>query len=649
MDFFREQDVARRNTRLLVLLFIVAVLVLITLTNLLVAGALFYGESAQAPGGAVEFNGWTTLFDWQRFLLIGAGIAGVIGAVVLVNWLRFAQGGRTVAEALGGRPAATNTDDPLERRALNIVAEMSLAANMPVPPLYILDDERGINAFAAGINPSDAVVAITRGAMVQLNRDELQGVIGHEFSHILNGDMRLSIRLAAMLRGITFIGDVGSVLLDASSTRRLVSSSRSKNDSRAAGLAMGLGLYLIGFLGGLMAGMIKSAISKQKEYLADASSVQFTRNPDGIGNALKVIGGYTPGTLVHSARAEELSHLFFGQVKHRLWLAFATHPPLPDRIRRIDPHWDGHYIAREPDHAQLEPGRFAEAGQDRARRVMAAAGAATLAAVDLATQSPAINDGADGAQQTAASAPALAVGIIEQSREPLSAMALVLALHWHEGPGKNKQLDALTEADITGLEGLVAQFGAELDGLPNTLRLPLLELCLPTLKQISAEQYERFKKLLLQFVKADGQIGIGEWCLYQLVRHYLDPQFVQTRLSRPRHAKLDAVSTALATVLGTLALHGDQETDAAFQRGATVLGLPLSTPAVDQLGVADFSKAVGVLADCYPLLKVTILKAMATTAAHDGVVNPEELTLIKAIAAVIDCPVPEHMLPAADR
>jgi Zn-dependent protease with chaperone function len=210
VDFFREQDIARRNTRLLVVLFLIAVLVLILLTNLLVAGTLFYQDFANVTASS------TPLLDrvnWRLFFGIGGTIAGVVGLVVLFNWLRFAQGGRVVAEALGGRPAVTGTTDPLERRALNIVAEMALAANMPVPPLYILDDERGINAFAAGISPSDAVVAVTRGAMVQLTRDELQGVIGHEFSHILNGDMRLSIRLASMLRGITFIGDIGSILL----------------------------------------------------------------------------------------------------------------------------------------------------------------------------------------------------------------------------------------------------------------------------------------------------------------------------------------------------------------------------------------------------------------------------------------------------
>ena len=663
MDFFREQDIARRNTRLLVALFLLAVLALILLTNLLVAGTLFYRDFAGVGANGTSF---LDSVNWRLFLGISGTIAGVIGMVVLFNWLRFAQGGRVVAEALGGRPAVTSTNDPLERRALNIVAEMSLAANMPVPPLYILDAERGINAFAAGISPADAVVAITRGAMVQLTRDELQGVIGHEFSHILNGDMRLSIRLASMLRGITFIGDVGSILLHsvAFHGHRRTRPQSGKDDGRAVGLVLGFGLYALGLLGGLMAGLIKSAISQQKEYLADASSVQFTRNPDGIGNALKVIGGYTPGTLVHTARAEELSHLFFGQVKHRMWLLFATHPPLPERIRRVDPNWDGEYIERDLDHEGLEPNRFPQSGRDRAAREALAVTAATAATIDfLPTEEPEAHSGADPITAPAATADAefsstddaaaadqdaLSPAIVAHTREPLSAMALVLALLWHPSEAQAKQLAAVREADIRGLESLVTQFGGELTSLSTEQRLPLLELCLPTLKQVSPAQYQKLKQLLMVFVKADGQILLSEWCLYQLVRHYLDPEFVQVRPAKPRHKTLKKVQSSLEIALGTLALNGDGDTQAAFDQGSEILGIPMTMPAVSALGVGDFSKAVNVLADCYPLLKVIILKAMAATAAHDGVVNPQEITLIKAIAAVIDCPIPDQMLPVTD-
>ena len=636
VDFFREQDIARRNARLLTVLFVVAVFLLLAVINLFLAFALTATDTLE--------NGYPTTIEFSRLdlrltLLVSIAIIVVIGAVVLYNWVRFSQGGRSVAEALGARPAASNTENPQERRAQNIVQEIALAANMPVPPLYILDEEPGINAFAAGISPGDAVVAITQGAMDHLTRDELQGVIGHEFSHILNGDMRLSIRLMAMLRGITFIGDLGAIFSRSAISHRSRRRSNNSNNNTMGLLLIGLVLYLIGLLGGLMAGLIKSAISQQKEYLADASSVQFTRNPNGISDALKVIGGYTPGTLVHSARAEEMSHLFFGQVKHRLWLMFATHPPLEERIRRVDPQWDGAFITRPTKRPASESADDTETGIAQAQRSLAAA-------LPLALEATGVNDTPTSSEATEAQYPyALAAEVIEDAREPLGAMSLLLALLWHEASPKNQRA-AVREANIKGLETLVVHRGSELQNLEPELRLPLIELCLPTLKTLSAPQYKTFKGLLINFVKADGKIELFEWCLYQLVRHYLDPHFVK-RSSRPQHAELKSVSESLAIALGTLALLGHGDTETSFQSGVHVLELPLTLPANNALGVQQFGKAIEQLANCYPLLKVTILKALASVAEQDGHISPRELTLIKAIGAVMDCPLPNTVLQTA--
>ena len=640
MDFFREQDVARRNSRLLTFLFIVAVLALVLLTNGFVIVFLF-------PETVGLVDGVPTLSALDIILSVSASITLVIGLVVFYNLVRFSQGGRNVAEALGAELVPSATTDPIERRAQNIVQEIALASNMPVPPLYVLNDERGINAFAAGMSPADAVVAVTRGAMEHLNRDELQGVIGHEFSHILNGDMRLSLRLAAMLRGITFIGDVGAILLRSTSRRRY-RSSNSKDDGRAALLMLGLGLYVLGLLGGLMAGLIKSAISKQKEYLADASSVQFTRNPDGIGNALKVIGGYTPGMLVESARAEELSHLFFGQVKHALWLMFATHPKLEDRIRRVDPDWDGQFIERKGGAGGTRPTFDEESGETQSARAFAAAGLVaasgfSVASVDSSDQLHQL-DSDGGAPSSAPPSEGLPSAVIEEARDPLGAMGLLLALLWHPD-GSGDQMAFVQKAEIRGLEDIILRHCDQLTSISSEHRLALIELCLPALKTLSPAQYDSFKILLLQFTRADGRIDLGEWCLYQLVRHYLDPQFLNTRSSRARFSDLNKVSEALETALGTLALLGSEPPEKALARGAAILEMNLSMKPSDALGVTEFSKAVHELAQCYPLLKVTILKAMAAVAASDDHISGRELTLIKAIAAVIDCPVPTSALP----
>jgi len=390
-----------------------------------------------------------------------------------------------------------------------------------------------------------------------------------------------------------------------------------------------------------MAGLIKSAISQQKEYLADASSVQFTRNPHGISDALKVIGGYTPGTLVHSARAEEMSHLFFGQVKHRLWLMFATHPPLEERIRRVDPQWDGAFITRPTTHlaSKSEDDTSAETGIAQAQRSLAAA-------LPLALEATGVTGTPTSSEAPEAQYPyALAAEVIEDAREPLGAMSLLLALLWHEANPKNQRA-AVREANIKGLETLVVHRGSELQNLEPELRLPLIELCLPTLKTLSAPQYKTFKRLLINFVKADGKVELFEWCLYQLVRHYLDPHFVK-RSSRPQHAELKSVSESLAIALGTLALLGHGDTETSFQSGVHVLELPLTLPRNNALGVQQFGKAIEQLANCYPLLKVTILKALTRVAEQDGHISHRELTLIKAIGAVMDCPLPNTALQTA--
>ena len=623
MDFFREQEIARRNTRRLIGLFLLAVLALIVITNLLFIGLL--------TGGDLSY--FFEYFDWSVFIVVGAFVAMVIGIVVLVNWLLFARGGKQVATALGGTLVQPATDDPMERRAANIVQEMALAANMPVPSLFVLNEETGINAFAAGTSPTNAVVAVTHGALTILSRDQLQGVIGHEFSHILNGDMRLSIRLAAMLRGITFIGDFGSALLRGSSHRRGFGSGKSNDQGAVVGL--GLGLLLVGLLGGLMAGLIKSAISKQKEYLADASAVQFTRNPGGIGDALKIIGGHESGTLVEAGRATEMSHLFFGQVQHRLWSGFATHPPIEERINRIDPDWDGIFLSAPPEEIATEEEQADDPGHE----------AAISAIAVIATNTTMTETG--GAAIPNPTAREEAESLIQEARDPLGAMALVLALTW-DPPHEVSQWRALETKPIEGLADTVRRCCEPLRSRAVEQRLALLELCLPALRGLSTEQYRVFRGLLLEWINADGRTTLEEWCLFQVVRHFLDPEFLGTRPASPKHKSLNAVADDLAIVLGTMACLTEEDTDRAFNRGSDMLKLQLRLPEVSDLTVANFGDAIESLAECYPLLKVSVLKAVAVVAADDGVISNIEMTLVKAMAATMDCPVPDAMLEAND-
>ena len=217
---------------------------------------------------------------------------------------------------------------------------MAIASGTPTPPVYMMQEEPGINAFAAGFTPSDAVVGVTRGCVGQLSRDELQGVIGHEFSHILNGDMRLNIRLMGVLFGILVVGLIGSILLRSSLYGSALQSRSSRGNSTQVLLIIGGVLMLVGFIGTLVGNLIKASVSRQREFLADASAVQFTRNPSGIAGALKKIGGFEAGSEMMNPHAPESSHMFFGRaVSSGFNSLFATHPPLEERIARLDSSW----------------------------------------------------------------------------------------------------------------------------------------------------------------------------------------------------------------------------------------------------------------------------------------------------------------------
>ncbi|HEY6131029.1 MAG TPA: M48 family metallopeptidase [Halioglobus sp.] len=645
MDFFAQQDLARRNARLLVLFFLLAILLLVVLTNAAIAAFLFFSQDYNIYGGSREgMAGFLSYFSWARFKTIALAITATIAVVVLCKWLQLSTGGRVVAESMGGIRILPQSLDAAERRCLNVVEEMALAANMPVPPLYVLNDERGINAFTAGITPADAVVTVTRGAIDQLQRHELQGVIAHEFSHILNGDMRLNIRLAALLKGITFISDMGHFLLRSNRVRYGTS------DNAGAVLPLlGLALWIVGWLGGLAAGFIKAAISRQKEFLADASAVQYTRSADGIGDALKVIGGYIPGTLVHAARATEMSHLFFGQIQHRLWQVFTTHPPLPDRILRVDPRWDGQYIERKFRHYPQEPSRpgAAEVGVGRAALVAAAM------SVALADETTSVNTtlGADveprpdQLEQETAVQRDIPLVLVQHSHEPLGAHALVYSLLISaDEVMQQTQLTIIAAAGIAGLDTLVNTLHPAVRALGAPRRLPLLEMCLPALKSISLEQYRLFKHLLVQLIQADQHTHLYEWCVFQVVRHYLDPEFVQVKPSRPRYRRLQQVTAPVQVVLSLLAHEGSGAAEVTFRLGANDLGFPDMTllPRA-QCHIAAFSRAVYTLADCYPLLKPRLLKAMALAAGGDGILNPVEREIIASMAAVMDCPSPLSM------
>ena len=344
MDFFEHQDQARKHTKVLVVYFVIAVGCIIA--SVYIASLLiFYGTGTEQEAG--EPLRKLVLWNPQLFLYVVLGTLGVVIIGSLYKTAALAKGGSAVAESLGGRLISPNTTHPAERKLRNVVEEMAIASGVPVPKIYVLDDEKGINAFAAGHAPGDAAIAVTRGCMTLLNRDELQGVIGHEFSHILNRDMRLNLRIMGVIFGIVCLAVIGRVLIY----------SRGGRDRNPL-MFLGLALIVIGAIGVFFGRLIQAALSRQREFLADASSVQFTRNPAGLSGALQKIGG--AGSKLESAHAGEASHMFFGNGMGKPFLgALATHPPLATRIRAIDPSWDGKLATTNVKAVEIEEPRAA--------------------------------------------------------------------------------------------------------------------------------------------------------------------------------------------------------------------------------------------------------------------------------------------------
>ena len=621
MNFFTYQDQARSNTRKLVFLFVAAVLSLILITSLLVIFVFaFYGQNQD------QFAVNIDLVTSDIFLTASVAVIAVVALGTLFRMGQLRGGGKVVAEALGGRLLNTNTRDADERRILNVVEEMAIASGTPVPPVYLMEDE-AINAFAAGYGPRDAVIGITRGCIRELSREELQGVVAHEFSHIFNGDMRLNIRLMGLLYGILVIGLIGYHVLRSTRYR---GAARSGKGNAGAILVLGVGLLVIGYGGTFFGNLIKSAVSRQREFLADASAVQFTRNPDGIGGALKKIGGYKDGTLINSADAREISHMLFcSGIKSALSGLFATHPPLSERIRRIDPQWDGKlaYGGQVEKATGGTDGTSHFAGSGTADSAVASVGNPSAAHLGMA----------------AATLGKIPVLLQEEAHNSQGATLLIysLLISLSDTAIAEKQ-QAIVKGSLADNDYLAfIQLEKAMAVIAREDYLSLIDLALPSLKQLSKQQYRSFMATLGKLIMADNDISLFEWCLFKILRSNLDdrPDRRQKALTLQ---SLDKECTVLLSVLAACG-HGDaQAAGSAFTQAAKFLDPGKALTFQPQAGsdMKLLEQALDRLNHVKPLQKPMLLKAMVTCINADGRVTPEESELLRAVGSLLDCPIP---------
>lgn len=631
-QFFEHQDRARRHTTRLVFLFSLAVVAIVLGLYVLAAVATgFRGTDPRTQQLVFEIV-W---LDPLLMLHVGLLTLVVVGGASLYRISQLSGGGRVVAEGLGGRLLHSDSNAPLERKILNVVEEMAIASGIPTPPVYFLDHEEGINAFAAGFSPSDAVIGITRGCAQQLSRDELQGVVAHEFSHIMNGDMRLNIRLMGVLYGILVIGMIGFFLLRSSLWAGVASRRNSRDNSTMVMVAGGIALMALGFLGTFFGNLIKASVSRQREFLADASAVQFTRNPAGIAGALKKIGGYEAGSHIESPAAPESSHLFFGQALSSGFNSlFATHPPLSKRIKILDPSWQG-AMTEISSEAAPSPGAttagFAGGGLAPAFAGSAVDQMGRISAAHL-----------DYAVQLLLELPP---AVKEAAHDPYAARAVVYALLMDADPESRKlQLEMLDAKGERGVPELTRTLLPEVERLGTAHRLPLIDLALPALRDLSASQYECFQGLVQDLAQADQRIDLFEWTLQRILLTHLAPNFEGVHRPGRRLRSKQQLRQVLETILSSLARVGNLSESAMRQSvasaGRALVKAELRLLSEDEVGLASLDEALGLAASLDSRAKELVLRACAQVIAADGEVADSEAELFRAIGDSLGCPVP---------
>ena len=623
MNFYQHQDRARRKTALLVLYFVLAVAVIAAAIN----GVVFVAMRFNAPT-PTTWQAWlaTPYWRWTSVALLA-----VIGAGSGYTSLRLAGGGVALANMIGARRLSAASDDERARQLRNVVEEMSIASGTPPPALYVLDDEPAINAFVAGTRPTATVMVVTRGALDTFTRDELQGVVAHEFSHIFHQDMRINMRLMGILAGILLISRIGRTMM------RAGSNSREKSAWQAA--LIGFALFVIGYLGVVLGSIIQAAVSRQREYLADASAVQFTRNPLGIAGALYRIFQHRGGSRLRSPHAGDLAQFCIGEsVRPAFAGLLATHPPLAKRIAAIAPGF--------------VPRAEVAVAPDSAAPPLAMSAPPRAPFVTLVPREIALSVGTVGRASQASYARDLHGALPAELRAAAAGGApapLVYAVLLAAAPAvaRDAAMHAVTVNAGQGTARSAADLLSALEPLTPSARLSVFNLALPELQTLDSAARVRVRDTVAAVIAADKRVSVLEFALQWILDDHLAKH--AARAVAVRHFKFSAVADALRTVLAVLAWAGSGErasAEAAYRRAFTPFGLgPVDLPPREGLSLSALAPALAQLAALSPLLKKNVIGACADSVIHDGLVTGTEAALLQAIALSLDCPLPP--LPAA--
>jgi len=646
MNFFQQQEHARAKTRWLLFIYVLAVAAIVIALDVifLLVKRFSVSEYSQPLGAPADIKSWIEA-DAGSLVLVSLGIIAFIGLASLYRVMTLRGGGSKVAVALGGTHVDANHPDRRVRRLVNIVEEMAIASGLPVPEVYVLEQESGINAFAAGHQPEDAAVAVTRGALEIFTRDELQGVLGHEFSHILNGDMRMNMRLLGPLFGIMLIGLMGGILLRSSAHSR-VRSSRESSGGMLVVLILGLGLTVIGYIGKLAGNLIKAAISRQREYLADASAVQFTRNRDGIGGALKKIAAWQHGSVLADAGAEEVSHMLIANGLPRPFSGLlATHPPITERLQRMGMKFDHQELAKLAVEIQQASGSSAH---NETEDVLSEEQAGFTAVDSIAGFAGPYENGFDdeslqSARSVLNTIPAR-IRAEAESGQAVREVMLALLLN-HDAEIKQLQLNIIREA-LAGIDSQrVIEVRQQLDGLSQNLSLPILDLGFPTIRHLTWQQRLDFYNLVEQLIPLDGMVSSFEYLLSRLLLQMLQESRYPDSSSGKKQLKLSRLQYHLRTLFSVVAAFGhDNETMVKRAYNAGMDSLLGSQHWPEYYLPADwtthFDNALAAIDEARPLIKEEIINSLIVTIGFDNNYRIEEYEMLRVIAALLHCPMP---------
>ena len=658
MDFFERQHQAKKKTGYLVFLFGVAVLLISLLNFLIIAAVIPFVD---------EERNFSTLQDPMLAMSVMLGTFVVISLAGLYRKSQLSDGGSSIASMMGGRLVNMASTAPAEQKLMNVVEEMAIASSVPMPEVFVMSEEKAINAFAAGYTVDDAVIGVTDGCMRRLSRDELQGVIAHEFSHILNQDMRLNLRLVAVVFGLFVLSQLGRLMMRIGFNSSGNRSSRSRDEG--SGMAVigiaGLGIMVTGGLGILMGNLIKSAVSRQREYLADSSAVQYTRNPGGLAGALKKIGAMATGSRLLTPHAEEASHMFFGNGMRESWFSFAaTHPPLLNRILLLEPSFDGDFSG-----VKFEERRSSAAKPDsKARRTQAGIpipgvsdalgqalppvimGLAAAGQVQVGSAAAVADSIGNPTQQHIDFAAALLASLPEAVRtaahDTHDACALVFALLLDpkDGPVQKKQLGQVDKLFGEQMAKATLKLSADVASLDPRAKLPVADLAVGSLRRMAKNQFERFNKLLESLAAADEKIDLFEFSLSKLVIRHLEPHFVKQQKKPARYYSLKKLSHECSVLISSLACtagSNDETIQTAYAAGASHLDATRLTqlPDVD-CGLQELDQALVTLDGVSINLKRKLIEAAAATVSADGYLQIQEAELLRAISDSLGCPMP---------